>query len=322
MAPTEGSVARFSTADLNPRDRLAVWRDVFCRMLFNVEMEPASSGPFRASATIRTLAGLGLMSASSTAVTYRRTAELIRSDDIMFSFGAKEGARALQRGREASAQEGDALLMLGAERAVVVRAGEGSLHCLRLPRAAIAAHVRNVEDLFCRRIPGRVPALLLLRQYLGVLDDADAMASSELRQSAATHILDLVGLALGATREAAQVAQGRGVKAARFRAIKDDIGRILCEESLSLRTIANRHQLTPRTVQRLFEVSGVTFTEYVLAQRLERARHLICDPPHGGTTLTAIAFEVGFSDLSYFNRTFRRRFGATPSDLRAAARRH
>ncbi|RVC16943.1 AraC family transcriptional regulator, partial [Mesorhizobium sp. M7A.F.Ca.AU.002.02.1.1] len=27
----------------------------------------------------------------------------------------------------------------------------------------------------------------------------------------------------------------------------------------------------------------------------------------------------GFNDLSYFNRAFRRRYGATPSDVRAAA---
>jgi len=34
-----------------------------------------------------------------------------------------------------------------------------------------------------------------------------------------------------------------------------------------------------------------------------------------------VAFDAGFGDLSYFNRVFRRRFGATPSDVRAAARR-
>jgi AraC-like DNA-binding protein len=33
-------------------------------------------------------------------------------------------------------------------------------------------------------------------------------------------------------------------------------------------------------------------------------------------SITAIAFDAGFGDLSYFNRTFRRRYGATPSDIR------
>jgi AraC-like DNA-binding protein len=33
-------------------------------------------------------------------------------------------------------------------------------------------------------------------------------------------------------------------------------------------------------------------------------------------SITAIAFDAGFGDLSYFNRTFRRRYNARPSDVR------
>lgn len=32
--------------------------------------------------------------------------------------------------------------------------------------------------------------------------------------------------------------------------------------------------------------------------------------------VTALASEAGFGDLSYFNRTFRRRFAMTPSEAR------
>jgi AraC-like DNA-binding protein len=38
------------------------------------------------------------------------------------------------------------------------------------------------------------------------------------------------------------------------------------------------------------------------------------------TSISEIAFDVGFGDLSYFNRTFRRRFGAAPRDVRASQR--
>jgi AraC-like DNA-binding protein len=33
--------------------------------------------------------------------------------------------------------------------------------------------------------------------------------------------------------------------------------------------------------------------------------------------IATIAFDVGFGDLSHFNRQFHRRFGATPTDVRA-----
>jgi AraC-like DNA-binding protein len=69
----------------------------------------------------------------------------------------------------------------------------------------------------------------------------------------------------------------------------------------------------------LFESAGTTFTEYVLEQRLTRAHHMLNSALHDWT-IGAIAFEVGFSNLSYFNRAFRRRFGMTPSDARRAGR--
>ena len=84
---------------------------------------------------------------------------------------------------------------------------------------------------------------------------------------------------------------------------------------------AARHGVTRRYVDMLFEVEGATFSEFVVDQRLARAHRMLSDPRFAGRTVNAIAFDVGFGDLSYFNRTFRRRYGATPSDVRNAAHR-
>jgi AraC-like DNA-binding protein len=59
----------------------------------------------------------------------------------------------------------------------------------------------------------------------------------------------------------------------------------------------------------------------VLAQRLVRAHHMLTDPRFIEWKISAIAFEAGFTDLSYFNRAFRHRYAASPSDVREAARR-
>jgi AraC-like DNA-binding protein len=54
----------------------------------------------------------------------------------------------------------------------------------------------------------------------------------------------------------------------------------------------------------------------VLEQRLLRAHRILCDLRFADFAIGAVAIEVGFNDVSYFNRTFRRRFGQTPSDVR------
>jgi AraC-like DNA-binding protein len=45
---------------------------------------------------------------------------------------------------------------------------------------------------------------------------------------------------------------------------------------------------------------------------------MLTTPSHAGWTISAIALASGFGDLSHFNRSFRRRYGATPSDIRSA----
>jgi AraC-like DNA-binding protein len=58
----------------------------------------------------------------------------------------------------------------------------------------------------------------------------------------------------------------------------------------------------------------------VLSCRLEFAHRLLTDPRLVGRPITSIAFDAGFSDLSHFNRLFRGRYNATPTEVRAAER--
>ena len=57
----------------------------------------------------------------------------------------------------------------------------------------------------------------------------------------------------------------------------------------------------------------MTCGEYVLDERLALAYRRLRDPRLAGRTVSSITHDAGFGDLSYFNRTFRRRYGVTPS---------
>jgi AraC-like DNA-binding protein len=60
-----------------------------------------------------------------------------------------------------------------------------------------------------------------------------------------------------------------------------------------------------------------TPSAYIQRRRLERAASRL-DKEGGDVTITGIAYDVGFNDLSSFCRAFRRRFDMSPSDYRAA----
>jgi AraC-like DNA-binding protein len=117
----------------------------------------------------------------------------------------------------------------------------------------------------------------------------------------------------------ARLAIGRGVRAARLRAVKTDILAHLTDRALSLDRVAARHGISSVYVRKLFADDNGTFTDFVLDGRLSRAHRLLGDPRCDGRTISDIAFDCGFGDLSHFNRAFRRRYGMTPSDARAGA---
>ena len=315
------AVIRLSTDEIDPRHRLAVWREALFQTEFNVDIEPISDSPFRARAAIRVLPGLRLLSGTSSPATYRRNAKRVIRDEVVLSFGTGAHVSVRLKGRETVTETGDAFLLPCGDCASIQAPHEAQFTTVRLPRAALAGNVIDLEDTYCRRIPRDTPALMLLKRYVALLDDeAAALADPTLQHSAVTHVYDLLAKTLGATRDAAALADGRGVRAARMTMIKDDIARHLTEARLSVHTVAARHKVSARYVQRLFDECGSTFTEYVMEQRLERAHRLLGDPQLHDRTLTTIAFAAGFNDLSHFQRRFRRRYGTTPSDVRAGTR--
>lgn len=189
-------------------------------------------------------------------------------------------------------------------------------------RQQVLQLVRNAEDLLGLPIADDQPALRHLRRYIGLLHEPGGIADDPpLIAHIGATLADLIALALGASGDAARLAGARGLRAARLRAIKADIALHLGEHELAVNTVAARQGVSPRYVQMLFEADGTTFSRFVLGQRLARARRLLTDPRYAAWTITAIALEAGFGDLSTFNHAFRRAYGCSPSDVRAPVRR-
>ena len=100
------------------------------------------------------------------------------------------------------------------------------------------------------------------------------------------------------------------MRAARLRAIKSDVVENLPTGELTVTTIAARHS---RYIHKLFGGEGITYSEFV---RDQHAHWMMTDPRLTHRTINSLACDVGFGDQSYFNRTFRRRNHATPSQVR------
>lgn len=85
-------------------------------------------------------------------------------------------------------------------------------------------------------------------------------------------------------------------------------------EDLPLKVLANAAGLSEYHFLRMFKQStGYTPHQYVISQRIERAKELLQKTE---MTITEIAYLLGFSTPAHFTHHFRRKTGYTPTEIR------
>jgi AraC-like DNA-binding protein len=89
-------------------------------------------------------------------------------------------------------------------------------------------------------------------------------------------------------------------------------------QQIDLEQAAGRADISPFHFLRLFSsVLGVTPHQYLVRSRLRHAARLLADDD---ISVTDVAYDVGFGDLSNFVRTFHRAAGVSPRKFREASR--
>jgi AraC-like DNA-binding protein len=303
------SSLRIATGGLPAARRLPALRDLFDR---SIGMEIAADSDQPVDLQINVVPGLrrALMLQPFTARAARPSLRLSDGDDTVCLMIKSGGHMALRQGRHKAVPEvGDGMLLVYRQPSQLSFQAATYLS-VRVPLEALAMLV-DVEAAAGCRIPGDTAALALLRHYVASLPER--LGDPALGGLVATHVYDLMAMAIGATGEGREIARRRGVRVARLESIKAHLTR---DASLSIDEIARRQGVTPRYVQILFEEQGTTFGEFVTERWLDAARSMLRSPRYAGWSIAGIAFEAGFRDLSHFNRRFRRRFGVTPSEFR------
>lgn len=298
---------RFTTDTLPERDRLHRWREAFGRTIMSVDIAPLTpNAPFRADALLQRLPGVRIALCDGSAAELERTREQAAAsdDEVWMVVNLGERAIALQRDAEVALEIGDEPGRL-----------RGMTHLtLALPRAPIAERLHDLDGVFMKKIPAGHEGLRLLLRHLRMVQSEVTPADPALQQIMVHHIHDVAALALGAVSDT--IENGRGpVATARLAAIVEHIGKHFADPALSVSSVAREHDISPRYVQELLEQSGVSFVARVNELRLKHAHALLRRFPN--RAIADIAAQAGFSNVSHFNRSFRQRFGDSPSGVRS-----
>jgi AraC-like DNA-binding protein len=318
------SVVRFTSSALPRQARGKAMEELRERGLLATRFTPCGQALPHVELANRVMPGIRILTASYAGVRHEgppARAGLPSSDDLFLCMILSGTSVASRRAREVTLTDGDAVLMTGTDAAwSFTSPASVNVAGLRLPRSALAPLVPDLDDAVMRRIPRHAGGLRLLRKYLEVVADDEALAEPQSQRVIVSHFYDLAALALGAECDSKALAESRTVRSVRLAAIKADIVANLHDGDLNAAIVATRNRMTVRYLHKLFQNEGMTYSEFVLGQRLARIHGILTSPLQTRRAIGTIAFELGFNDLSYFNRAFRRRYHATPSDVRDGAR--
>jgi AraC-like DNA-binding protein len=316
-APLRHSTLRpvhsFSTAPVEPARQFDAWH-AQCGTFMELTAPLNHHVGYQAQCTAWKLGPFVLTSATAQAARYRRTRTQIRRDAIDH-WVIKLSRSGMHR-------------MWTATDFAVIPAGLPFVFSLA---NAFEGERSDLEwiSLFVPRdiFPGLAPVIdrslhmplasslgLLLGRYLDALDAqllCDTTEAELPRLVAATRAM--VAACIAPSREAAVPL----LEHARLERVRRAIRQNLRSPTLTPKRLCRLVGMSRSQLYRLFEPMGGVAC-YIQAERLREAHRALADPDIL-RDIREVAEDLGFFDASAFSRTFRREFGCTPSEVRAAA---
>jgi AraC-like DNA-binding protein len=307
-------------------DPFGYWREQWCEGTVGVTGErPRSPAPdpgsrFRAEATHWTTGHvIRLRCRTSPFEVSRGPAQIKRLDwqDWIWLYQELSDGAVFRHGdNDFATRRGDLLLT---DPTVPFSCRPYSTHDYRrwfLPRRWIEPHLPRGHRPLSVQLADDAGLYRLVRSYLAALDEAIDSLEADKLPAVIDNFCRLLALACGATTGSAMGSPREAVRAARLRQVRDYVERHLSDPELSPARAAAAAHISVRQLHLLFEPTGASFAQHVLARRLQECRAALESPAHRGRTVTDIAFAWGFNNLASFYRAFRRAFGVGPGDVR------
>jgi AraC family transcriptional activator of tynA and feaB len=306
-------------ADTHPRDRLAYWYDVACKVFVKHECRVENSPMFDASIHRGTLGELNIIEVESHGLNYAAVTarDIANDDDGVFLLGLQLEGRAtvIQDGREVALQPGD-FSLLDAQRSFTSHySSKWRRLFVKIPHRALKARLAT-SQLTARAVRRESGVGGILSDYLRLLPPRiDSLQPIE-RERIGEQLLDLIALALGAQRGSDETPSLSSARAVALLQLRTAIETRLHDPSLDPETAAAAAGISVRYANSLLAHEGMSLQRLIVSRRLERCRMAFTDARQAHRSVGEIAFAWGFSDQSHFTRRFKAAYGCSPSDFR------
>ncbi|QBR01377.1 helix-turn-helix domain-containing protein [Paraburkholderia pallida] len=313
-ASTEWSIEQVPTSD-----RTDAWQDALSRSYQEWQVPQRLPATFYARVRQHDFAGTGIVETICDPCMGQRTRRQLSHDDALYV-----GVQLTTSGRERF-KMGDAgvevtsgdLVVWTTDQVVQFEVLE-RLHkvTLMIPWSLMRERLpERKQPPSGGKIESRSGVGSLLAVHLLALSNQIETLDQSVQGSVSRSTLELLGIALSGL----QPSSAFDASAAMLRRVQDFILQHLHEEDLNPTRIAEANHISLRYLHMLFQRSDMTVSGYILNSRLHACKQALTDPAFQRLQISEVAFRWGFNSVSHFCRTFKERYGVSPSDARRAA---
>jgi AraC family transcriptional activator of tynA and feaB len=308
------------TDGLAERDKFSYWNEVICRTVVDLDCRPLAQPRFEASIGGFDAPGLGVYHIHTRPhLVYRDAAEISRLDNdaLIINFVTAGSLYSEQDGRAVVLKPGDGAIS-DAARPYFLRFDD-PLGCVsvKVYKSELRHRVAGVERITARSLAKGSSLNPLVFDYMAsLLKHVPTMeGSAALRAAEIFKELLSASLSEMVRQSPVPMSEYRAVSLLRVKAFID---RHLRNPALNAALVAQGLKLSARYINKLFEAEQSSLGRHVLRRRLERCAAELSDSARAHLSISVIALESGFNDMSHFSRTFRAKYGLSPRDFRAA----
>jgi AraC-like DNA-binding protein len=310
-----------STAPLADHEKFEFWREECMLRVMGISVEHTERETFAGALSVAASQSVVKLQIRMQAGPYRlrRTqAEIARVgwDDSVFLIRPSGGHAEYRQSGRAPDRVGVKELLLADPTAPSFSTGRvGQVDVWMLPRALIEPHLPAGTGPIWQHIPSTAGInQLICSYYAAITEQMDSLSGIELA-AVIDNFCRLIAVGCGAGAQE----QAEAVSASLLAELKRFIHQNLSRPDLTPAKVADAHHISVRKLHRLFESSGASFSQYVLAHRLDECHAALVNPSALHRSVADIALGWGFNSLPTFYRAFSRRFGRTPRDVTASA---
>lgn len=302
------------TSTVAERDRLDFWRGCVCDQFVQLDVRPEAGPAMHGRVTAVSIGETKLRQISAGAHTFVRTPHQVRSaDEDYFHIALCHRGTTLvtQHGRETTLRPGDFVLYDSAAPFAFAMAGDFDYSVCLFPRRLLPLRANELAAATAIRFDGTrglgamiPPLFTALRSQ--EFDDLPT-ASQDAMMAA------IADLYVAMVRSRVDSAASPSLHLTRARA---HIEEHLADLTLDPAAIAAACSISVSYLHKLFGAAGESVTEYIRERRLQGVWTDLRRSDLAALPVSAIGRRWGLTDPAHLSRTFRARFGVSPTEHR------